>query len=259
MRYSRRTLITVALSCLAVGALAPHAVRQAIHKVEKLFEKPAKPRSEAPAPTPQENHPPHRVARNIGEHAMLTGLFDLSIFQRASIVMLGDSITAPAPWNELTGCPSTVKRGIPSEKTADVLTRLDQVTRLHPRAVFLMIGINDVAIKLPVEQSMANMRAILQGLSASKVFLHYLLPVGEMPTYPGIHERADRFNEALTELVPAFPNVTMIDLRAQLRGPDGWIKSEMTKDEIHLSPAGFRVWRDAIDPLVHQYCTAASG
>src|ERR1700730_1769722 len=79
-------------------------------------------------------------ARKMSWNEVRRGLFALSKVETASIVMLGDSHTEGAPWRELTGCPNLVNRGIGGDTTAKLLARLDDVLKLKPRAVFLMIG-----------------------------------------------------------------------------------------------------------------------
>lgn len=59
------------------------------------------------------------------------------------IVFLGDSLTDLFPCHEFLHDERIVNRGISNETTYDVEKRLDDVTCLNPRAVFLLIGIND--------------------------------------------------------------------------------------------------------------------
>lgn len=192
----------------------------------------------------------------ITDHDNLSAIFRLSNVKAASIVMLGDSMTALVAWNEITGCPSVVNRAIGSEKTADILDRIDDVTALAPRAVFLMIGVNDAGMDVPTADSMRNLRAILARLTAAgaHVFFLYPLPVGVMPTYPGLNARIDAFNAAAATVVSSTAGVTAIDMRPAFRGADGLIDPTLTKDQVHPSAAGYRVWRDAITPHVAEFC-----
>ncbi|HZV20619.1 MAG TPA: GDSL-type esterase/lipase family protein, partial [Hyphomicrobiales bacterium] len=72
------------------------------------------------------------------------GMFSLSKITSAPVVMLGDSLTKRAQWAEITGCPFLANRGIGGDTSAGVLSRLEESLKLRPRAVFLMIGINDI-------------------------------------------------------------------------------------------------------------------
>ncbi len=59
------------------------------------------------------------------------------------IIFLGDSITAHYPIHEFFHDDRILNRGISGETTFDVKKRLHTITDLKPRAVFLLIGIND--------------------------------------------------------------------------------------------------------------------
>ena len=102
---------------------------------------------------------PARAAqgRKISYHEVRRGLFALSKFPTAPIVMLGDSLTEAAPWDELTGCRQIANRGIGGDTTARVLSRLDEVLSMRPRAVFLMVGVNDISLRVPSETTAKNL------------------------------------------------------------------------------------------------------
>ena len=184
------------------------------------------------------------------------GLFALSKVQSAAIVMLGDSLTEGAPWRELTGCPDLVNRGIGGDTTQRVLDRLDEVAKLKPRAVFLMIGVNDITRGVPPAATLGNLRAILDRLEAWKIrtFLAYVLPV--TATYPKTHfnDQITALNGKIAGVLAEHPATAAIDLRPLLRGGDGYLREELSFDGLHLSPKGYAVWRDAIAPEVAQFC-----
>ncbi len=59
------------------------------------------------------------------------------------IVFLGDSLSAQCEWRDLFGDRLMIlNRGIGGDTSAGVLNRTLDVSRLRPRAVFLMIGTN---------------------------------------------------------------------------------------------------------------------
>jgi lysophospholipase L1-like esterase len=183
------------------------------------------------------------------------GLFALSKVERASIVMLGDSLTEGAPWAELTGCPHLIERGIGGDTTAKVLARLDDVLKLKPRAVFLMIGVNDISLAVPRETTLANYKAILDRLKSPHLVVAYVLPVAASYGKRQMNGSIAALDDTITGLVADRPNTTVLDLRPRLRGADGYLREDLSYDGLHLSPKGYEVWRDAIAPYVAQYCT----
>lgn len=161
------------------------------------------------------------------------------------IIMLGDSITEFADWPELTGCATVVNRGISSDTSAGVLSRIDEVTALKPAAVFLLIGVSDIAAKVHPKTVAHNIRRISDILIETKLYIHYVFPVSKERD---LTKNIDTLNRFLSSIP-----VQKIDLRPMLAsGP--FINQEMTVDGIHLSANGYKAWRDAISPMLNTYC-----
>jgi hexosaminidase len=193
---------------------------------------------------------PHKMSWN----EVRRGLFALSKVESASIVMLGDSLTEGAPWAELTGCPHLLERGIGGDTTAKVLARLDDVLKLKPRAVFLMIGVNDILLSVPRETTVANYQAILDRLKGPHLVVAYVLPVAASYGKRQMNSSIAALDDAIASLVADRPNTTVLDLRPRFRGPDGYLRADLSYDGLHLSPKGYELWRDTIAPYVAQYC-----
>jgi lysophospholipase L1-like esterase len=206
-------------------------------------------------PPPEEAQVVQR--RRAPSRGHLQDMFALGKFQSAPVVMLGDSLTQRAQWSEITGCRFAANRGIGGDVSAGVLRRLDDVTKLRPSAVFLMIGINDIAKRVPTETIVGNVRRTIERLNdaGAKVYLTLVLPVtrGYVP----------KMNPTVAELNAAYitlakeTKATVVDFREEMRTPEGALRNELTVDGIHLSPDGYRVWRDAVTPLVARHCSSA--
>ena len=123
--------------------------------------------------------PSAKAGRHMSYYEVRRGLFALSKIKTAPIVMLGNSLTEAGPWTDLTGCLSIANRGIGGDTTAKLRDRLDEVVALQPRAIFLMIGVNDITLGVPGETTAGNLRAILDRLggTGAHVFMSYVLPV----------------------------------------------------------------------------------
>jgi lysophospholipase L1-like esterase len=193
--------------------------------------------------------PPYRVLRQ--------GMFALSKIDSAAVVMLGDSLTEGAQWAEITGCRSLANRGIGADDSAGVARRLDEVLRLRPSAVFLMIGVNDVASGVPTTTIVDNVQQTIATLTrgGARVYLTLVLPVAESYRRK-INPKIDELNAAYREIAEQ-SNVTLVDFRAGTRTEAGNLRDELTVDGIHLTPDGYRVWRDAIEPLVEKHCSSS--
>jgi lysophospholipase L1-like esterase len=182
------------------------------------------------------------------------GMFDLAQIDSANIVMLGDSLTERAQWSEITGCPFVANRGIGGDESPGVLRRLDGIIKLHPSAVFLMIGINDVLSDVPINTIAANVQQTIDTLTKADahVYLTMVLPVTRK-VRSSINSKVGELNATYRKLADR-TNVSLVDFRGEMSTPDGALRDELSIDGVHLSPEGYRVWRDAIVPLVDTHC-----
>jgi lysophospholipase L1-like esterase len=196
------------------------------------------------------------AARKLTYYEYRRGLFALSKIETASVVMLGDSLTEGAPWRELTGCLSLVNRGIGGDTTTRLLGRLDEVLKSKPRAIFLMIGVNDISLSVPRSTSVENLRAILDRLERADTqpFLAYVLPVTASYAKKGMNGGIADLNAAIAGVLADHRKTKAIDIRPLMRGSDGVLREELSYDGLHLSPKGYAVWREAIAPEIAQYC-----
>jgi lysophospholipase L1-like esterase len=180
-------------------------------------------------------------------------MFALAKIDFSPVVMLGDSLTERAQWSEITGCGLVVNRGIGGDDSAGVLRRLDDVIRLKPAAVFLMIGVNDVLSSVPTDKVVDNVRQTVERLAGAgaRVYLTLTLPVSHR--FARTNAKVDELNVAYRTLATQL-NVTLVDFRAKARTGDGYLRDELSLDGVHLTPAGYRVWRDAVTPLIKAHC-----
>jgi lysophospholipase L1-like esterase len=221
-------LLTLALSaCMWLTPLAGNAENAA-----------------AQANTPKK--PTHRSLRE--------GMFALSRMDSASVVMLGDSLTERGQWAEITGCQSLANRGIGGDDSGGVLRRVGEVIKLKPSAVFLMVGVNDVNSSVPTETIVDNVRQTIERLTkgGAQVQLTLVLPVTK--SYPRqLNVKVNELNGAYRKLAEE-TKTAVIDLRHKMQTTDGSLRDALSIDGLHLSAEGYRVWRDAIEPLVLQHC-----
>jgi lysophospholipase L1-like esterase len=198
----------------------------------------------------QSKRPSHRSIRQ--------GMFALSKIDFAPVVMLGDSLTEHAQWSEITGCRFVVNRGIGADDSAGVLRRLDDVTKLRPSAVFLMIGVNDVASGVPTETIVDNVHEIIDRLTkaGARVYLTLVLHVTESYARK-INPKVDELNAAY-KLLAEQNKISLVDFRPRSQTGEGFLRAELSTDGIHLTAEGYREWRDAITPYVLEHCSPES-
>lgn len=196
----------------------------------------------APAPVPRSSYWQER-----------NSLFR-SFGRSADVVMLGDSLTDGAEWQEMFAQPRIVNRGIDGDTTDGLLERLADVLALRPQVVFVMIGINDLAEGgRSVDAVFSTYRAIVAALvkGGARVVVQSTLPCHEAKaawkSCQALNGPIRQLNARLATL--ASNDVVYLDL-ASVLGAGGQLRGEFTVDGVHLNGDGYRRWRDAIAPFM---------
>jgi lysophospholipase L1-like esterase len=175
----------------------------------------------------------------------------LASHARVRVVFMGDSITD----NWLKGDPSLwadgrVDRGISGQTTPQMLVRFRQdVIDLHPEAVHIMAGTNDIAgntgaaTMATVEGNIRSM-AELARAHGIKVILASIPPAAAFPWSPG-KQPAPQIAALNTWLksYAAKNGFTWVDYHSAMAGPDGGMKPGLSSDGVHPTPAGYAVMR----------------
>lgn len=182
--------------------------------------------------------------------------FQLSKFYNVGVAMVGDSLTGNASWNEILGCKNLINRGIGSETSSDVLKRLGEILDRKPKIVVLMIGANDVSLRVPISETLAAMSGIIDRSrrNNSTVIVHLLLPVRNGYLRPEMNADIVALNTAMEQAFKGREGVTLIDLRSALSSPAGFLRDSMTTDGIHLTADAYRIWRDSLAPHLSSAC-----
>lgn len=168
------------------------------------------------------------------------------------IVFLGNSITEGGKdWNEKFGVVGISNRGISGDSTDGVIARLNEIIHFSPKAIFLLIGINDIYNELtPSTDYVANnilkiIKLINKELPETKIFLQTILPV-EKEVYK---DKIIAVNEMIKTFVSQ-SKFEIIDLYSIFVNEEGKMKKELSYDGVHLNDKGYSVWVDHIKPTV---------
>jgi lysophospholipase L1-like esterase len=169
------------------------------------------------------------------------------------IIFLGDSITDIAEWSELFKNPAIKNRGISGDKTAGILNRLQEVTDRKPARIFIMIGINDIAEEVPDSLILANYTQIIQRIQSAspitKLYVQSILPTNDTFTEFARHQHKDAHIQAINQqlkILAAQRACTYVDLYTFMCDRDGKLSSAYTNDGLHLTGAGYQVWKGVL-------------
>jgi lysophospholipase L1-like esterase len=180
--------------------------------------------------------------------ATRTELFELLPVGPQDVLFVGDSLTANAPWHELLNDARCKNRGLGGDTSAGVLARLAEPLVGQPAKLFLLVGTNDMLERVPLEQVVANVRAIVEMVRGRSPHTRLYLQ-GPMPVHPGLLGEGDNaYLRALGQAVAALAaehGATFIDLYP-LVAREGLLDPAYTHDGLHLNGRGYMVWREAI-------------
>jgi lysophospholipase L1-like esterase len=178
--------------------------------------------------------------------------------KQGSIVFAGDSLTGN--WKTLgkdfAGVP-VANRGIGGDVSRGLLFRFQEdVLALHPKAIVILIGINDLTAKQPATSTLANIRSMLEMKRAGQPDVPVVLctvPPSANPKAP-IDEKQRRFlNQGLKQLAKENPGVSLVDLYAATVTSDGTPDLRYFRsDQLHFSAAGQERWKEVLEPVLRK-------
>jgi lysophospholipase L1-like esterase len=167
------------------------------------------------------------------------------------VVFMGDSITD----NWIGADPSLftnglVDRGIGGQTTPQMLIRFrNDVIALHPKAVHIMAGTNDIAgntgaATMATVQGNVESMAELARAHGIKVILASIPPAAAFPWSPEKRPvpQIAAFNSWLRGYAKT-NGFTYVDYHAALTTPDGGMKPGLSSDGVHPTPAGYAIMK----------------
>jgi lysophospholipase L1-like esterase len=168
------------------------------------------------------------------------------------VVFYGDSITdgwgrGPERGEFFPGKPY-VNRGISGQTTPQMLVRFRQdVIGLHPAAVVILAGTNDVAGNtgpMTPEMTEDNFRSMIDLAKANgiHVIVASILPVAEFPWAPGVHPAGKI--QALNAWLQGYcadHSVIYVDYYSAMADADGGMKPGISFDGVHPNAKGYAI------------------
>ena len=178
------------------------------------------------------------------------------------IVFIGDSITqgweqaGRDVWAKHYGDRTALNLGISGDRTEHVLWRLDNgnLSGIRPRVAVVMIGTNNIGHgRHTTDEVLAGVRAVVERITAvspnTRVVLLDIFPRGA--AFNADRGRILQINQAMARLHDG-SQVFYLPIGHVFIEDDGTIASTIMPDALHLSPAGYQRWADAIEPTLNQ-------
>lgn len=177
------------------------------------------------------------------------------------LLFIGDSITAnwtnapgAAVWNQVYGPRNALQAGIFGDETQGVLWRLEDsaLANLHPKAVVLMIGTNNLTegdspadVAQGIQAVVAKLREIYPN---AQILLMGILPRGAADD--PMRQAVAATNQLISGLADG-QHVQYFDIGPALLNPDGSFRPGIALPGlIHINTIGYQFWAAAIEPAL---------
>ncbi|MGI8990442.1 MAG: GDSL-type esterase/lipase family protein [Bryobacteraceae bacterium] len=168
------------------------------------------------------------------------------------VVFMGDSITDGWRLNEYFTGRDFVNRGISGQITGQMLGRMEaDVVDLHPKAVLILGGINDIGLGIPAKtiENNLTMTIVMARAYSIKPLVASMLPVSDY------HKEANpRYEMTKTHPPAAIAEVNRwlrdycehhssiyVDYYSAMVDGSGFLKADLSDDGLHPNGKGYRV------------------
>jgi lysophospholipase L1-like esterase len=168
---------------------------------------------------------------------------------KGAVVFLGDSLAMRGRWHEWFPDMTVANRGIDGDTTVDLRERLDESLN-EPSVVSLIIGTNDLHAAdalCDLDGIASRVDDIVSHIShvspKTRILINSVLPRTSLLT-PQITTLNDKLR-----IIARERGQTFVDLWPGL-AVNGALRSEFTRDNLHLTSAGYAAWVSVLSPLI---------
>ena len=175
------------------------------------------------------------------------------------IVFLGSS--SIRRWNTLaedfSGHP-VLRRGFGGSQLIDCTMYVHRiVSPYRPSAVAVYAGDNDIGKGKSANRVLHDFEMLVETIHRFDPQIEIgFIAIKPSPKRWKLWPEANAANGMVEEFAKRHPNVTFLDIATPMLGADGLPRPEYyVKDNLHLTPAGYLVWTEAVTPWVSKVAT----
>jgi len=174
------------------------------------------------------------------------------------VLFLGDSITqgwegaGKEVWKEQFDPLRAANFGIGGDRTEHVLWRITkgkELKGIHPKVFIIMIGTNNMGSN-SAEEIADGITAIVHELRHQRPHAHIPLlgvfPRSQKPTDKA-RDKIKDVNHRVAKLDDG-KHVKFLDIGDKFLTENGELTKDVMPDYLHLSPKGYKIWADAVQP-----------
>ncbi len=194
-------------------------------------------------------NPPDKIKKTGSEITQ----FDL-FTPKVDVVFVGDSITAGANWHDMFPNISIANRGLSGDTIAEISLRLKEISKLEPKRIFVMAGINDIYRNDSIDNIKTNFESVIIEFTrknpTANIFIQSTLECQKNVCGDSKLNAVRELNIELINISQNHPNVQYININKKLSNENGLL-DDFSKDGIHMNVYGYQAWRDEISILVN--------
>jgi len=179
--------------------------------------------------------------------------FEAMPIEKNEIIMLGNSITNCANWDELFPNKHIKNRGISGDITMGVLNRMDEIVKRKPKKIFILIGINDISLNIDKNIILTNYQGIISKIKKDSpktiVYIQSILPTNdEFDTFKKHQGKMDIIKEVNLglEKLAKDNKVVFLNIFPEFLDDEGKMNKQYTNDGLHLLGKGYVLWASLI-------------
>jgi beta-glucosidase len=179
------------------------------------------------------------------------------------MIFIGDSIThswennGKEVWQKYYGHRKAVNLGFSGDRTQHVLWRLDNgnIDGISPKVAVIMIGTNnsnkdDNTAEEIADGIIAICKKLRAKLPKTKILLLAVFPRAEKPCPQ--REKIAKANKIASKITDD-KMIHYLDIGPKFLQPDKSISKEIMPDYLHLTPRGYQIWAEALEPTVARF------
>ncbi len=177
---------------------------------------------------------------------------------QGTVVFVGDSLIGN--WSTLaagTAFPAlkVANRGVGGDTSRGILFRFQEdALDLHPRALVLCVGANDLSAHAPPADTIANltlMVAMARKQDPALPIVVCTIPPQEIAGWADVPGARQELRTRIQAFAMATPGLAALDLYPVFGDADGKLRPELfNKDHVHPNPAGYVLWTQALSPVL---------
>ena len=169
------------------------------------------------------------------------------LFVGSSSIRFWESLASDFP-----GLP-VLNRGFGGSRMDDVLRYADRVVfRYRPRAIVLYEGDNDLQDGVTPARVAGEVAEFLSRVRTTLPRARVVcLAVKPSPSRWNLADKVRQTNALLQAVIAQDTLATYVDVYTPMIGADGRPRPELFRDDsLHMTPAGYAIWREAVAPAL---------